>query len=357
MRIGIDVSQVIYETGVSAYTRNLVENLLKIDAENQYILFGGALRGLGKLKTAIGGKDVKTFPIPPTLADFIWNRLHKIPIEWLIGKVDVFHSSDWTQPPSCAFKVTTIHDLVPLKYPKLSHPRIVAAHKMRLKHVKSEVDRIIVPSQQTKEDLVEEGFDKDKIRVIPEAPDSIFKPAKRLEIERARRKYKIAGEYLLAVGVSPRKNTKRIIQAYEKIGHQEDLKLVLIGEPVKTIEKVPGVIAVGHVPLRDLPALYSGAEVLVYPSLYEGFGLPILEAFKCETPVVTSNLGSMKEICENMAVLVEPESYNSIADGIMRALNTQGSLVRRGLAKVRKFTWEKTARKTLEVYQDGEISH
>lgn len=356
MKIAIDVSQIIYETGVSTYTKNLVGNLIKLDKDNQYILFGGSLRGLSRLKrtmTTIQGKySLMTFPIPPALADFLWNRLHVFSIERLIGKIDVFHSSDWAQPPTRAFKVTTVHDLVPLKYPELSHPRIVAAHKMRLKHVKKEVDRIIVPSRQTKEDLIEEGVSQERIRVIPEAPDPIFEPSKKLEVERVKRKYAIRGKYLLTVGISLRKNTQRIVQAYEKIGLQGDLKLVLVGKPLKMTKKVPGTITTGHVPLQDLPALYSGAQALVYPSLYEGFGLPILEAFKCEIPVVTSNLGSMKEICENTAVLVDPKSPNSIADGIIKAIKSRSSLVKKGIAKMKQFSWEKTAEQTLKVYKE-----
>lgn len=357
MRIAIDISQIVYETGVSTYTKNLVENLLKIDKVNEYVLFGGSLRGLSKLKSAMrkvhGKYHLMIFPIPPTLADFLWNRLHFFSTERLIGKIDVFHSSDWTQPPSKAFKVTTIHDLVPIKYPELSHPRIVAAQRMRLNRVKKEVDRIIVPSRQTREDLVTDGFNENKIRVIPEAPDPIYKPAKKPEIDKVKRKYRIEGRYLLAVGASPRKNTKRIIEAYEEIGHKEGLKLVIIGELAEKIRKTSQVLSLGHIPTRELPALYSGAEVLVYPSLYEGFGLPILEAFRCKIPVVTSNLGSMKEICENVAVLVNPESSDSIAAGILKAQKARNSLVKEGITKVRNFSWEKTATKTLEVYQEG----
>ncbi|KKQ96568.1 MAG: hypothetical protein UT23_C0029G0007, partial [Candidatus Woesebacteria bacterium GW2011_GWA1_39_12] len=107
MKIAIDISQSIYGTGVSWYTRSLVENLLTLDDQNEYLLFGGSLRRLGELRKFAKGKY---YPIPPSLADFIWNRLHVLPIENLIGEVDVFHSSDWTQPPSKAFKVTTVHD-------------------------------------------------------------------------------------------------------------------------------------------------------------------------------------------------------------------------------------------------------
>src|SRR3989337_3862196 len=142
MKVGIDISGVIYETGVSVYTKNLVENLLKIDTLNEYVLFGGSLRRFGELQGKALSLLAKRpnckatiYPIAPSLAHFLWNRLHVFPIENLVGKIDVFHSSDWTQPKTKAFSITTIHDLVPLLYPKLSHPKIVSTHRARLKWV------------------------------------------------------------------------------------------------------------------------------------------------------------------------------------------------------------------------------
>ena len=140
MKICIDISAVPYETGVSWYTRHLVSKLLEIDKTNEYILFGGSFRrkeDLRKYHITVPGNSVsKFYTFPPTLADLVWNRLHKLPIERFVGKIDVFHSSDWTQPPSNAYKVTTIHDLVPIRFPKMSDPKIVSVHKRRLKWVR-----------------------------------------------------------------------------------------------------------------------------------------------------------------------------------------------------------------------------
>ncbi len=358
MKIAIDISSIIYGTGVSVYTKNLVENLLKIDKKNEYILFGGSLRRFEELRKCIhyyratvhGNSATKVYPIPPLLADIIWNRLHILPIEKLIGKVDVFHSSDWTQPPSSACKITTIHDLVPLKYPKLSHPKIVAVHKRRFRHVKKEVDRIIVPSQTTKDDLVKLEIKENRIVVIPEAPDSINKPAKVKEIDTLKKRLRIGNRYILAVGITPRKNLERTIEAYEKVKFN-GLKLAVVGEPkTKTYEK-RGVVYLGHVSKEDVPVLYSGAEVLVYPSLYEGFGLPILEAFVCKTPVVTSNFGAMAEVAGKATVLIDPYSINSIAEGIEKALGNRKEFIKKGLIRVKDFSWKKTAKMTLETYK------
>jgi len=359
MKIAIDVSSVIYGTGVSVYTKNLVENLLKIDKENEYILFGGSLRRSGEIKewlTTFKGQAFKAsfegrvFLIPPTISDIIWNRFHVLPIEKLIGKIDVFHSSDWTQPPSGAFEVTTIHDLVPLKYPKLSHSKIIAVHKRRFKYIKKEVDKIIVPSQTTKDDLAKLGIKEDKITVIPEAPDSIYKPTKVKEINALKKRLRIGSRYVLAVGITPRKNLERTIEAFEKV-KSGGMKLAVVGEPKTKIYEKRGVIYLGYISKKEMPTLYSGAEVLVYPSLYEGFGLPILEAFTCKVPVVTSNMGSMKEVAGKATVLVDPYSVDSIAKGIEKAIGNRKDLVKKGLTRVKYFSWEKTAEMTLEVYK------
>jgi len=362
MKVAIDISSIIYGTGVSVYTRNLVETLHKIDKRDSFILFGGSLRRRYELTTFLSSfkgerMQSKVFPIPPTLADFIWNKLHIINIEKLIGGVDVFHSSDWTQPPTPSFKVTTIHDLVPLKYPKLSHPRIVSAHSARMKWIIKEVDRVIVPSKTTMTDSVKLGVDAEKIRVIPEAADPIFKSAKMVDVERLKRKYRISGKYLLSVGIGPRKNTERLIRSFEKIKAETGMKLVIVGHKYVDTGQERGVIYLGHVSQIEMPILYSGAEAFTYPSLYEGFGLPILEAFACKTPIVTSDFGSMKEVAGNGAVLVDPYNVESITEGIRKALNIKNTLIKKGISQIKKFSWEKTARETLKVYQESEKSN
>lgn len=356
MRIAIDVSQIVYGTGVSQYTVELVNNLLKIDHDNEYLLFAGTLRRKQDILKVF--PQTKVFPIPPTLGDFIWNRLHILPIEKLIGKVDVLHTSDWTEPPSKAFKITTIHDLSPFLYPNL-FPRdairnIVKAHKAKLKLVGEEADRIIVPALSTKNDLVKLGFNGKIIRVIPESVSGVFKKSSVHEIENIKRKYKIFGDYVLGVGIDPRKNTERIIKAFEKAAPGKDIKMVFVGTPKYTrIKESRNLRVLGRVNTSDLISLYSGANALIYTSLYEGFGLPILEAFACGTPVVTSNVSSMPEVAGNAAVLVDPYDINSISEGIKKALSGPKGLIEKGYARVKDFSWEKTAKMTLDVYREA----
>lgn len=362
MKIAIDSSQILYETGVSRYTKNLIEGLLQIDKENQYIIFGGSLRRYIELKNRLKGFKLKNnhniftkvFPLPPKFMDFIWNRLHTLPIERLVGDIEVLHSSDWAQPPTKAYKITTVHDVIPIKYPKLSHPTIVSTHERRFNIVKRDVDAIICPSEATKTDLINLGVPLHKIFVIPEAPEPIFKAAKKNQIQKIKTKFRIEGDYLISVGITPRKNVERIIQAYEQVRVGKKLKLVVVGEAKTDIPYRRGVIFTGHVQSNELAILYSGAEVLVYPSLYEGFGLPILEAFSCKVPVVTSSFGSMREAAGTSAVLVDPYSVVSIAEGIRKAIDTRSLLVKKGSERVKIFNWTDIARSTLQLYQKSQ---
>lgn len=159
MKIGIDISQTVYQgTGVASYTKKLVQNLLKADKKNEYTLFFSSLRR--KSPDFVGllshpHLKVKTFRIPPVILDFLWNKQHIFPIECFIGKVDVFISSDWTQPPAKKAKlVTIVHDLTPWRFPETFDKKIIDVHKRRMRWVKKECDLIICDSKATKKDLV-----------------------------------------------------------------------------------------------------------------------------------------------------------------------------------------------------------
>lgn len=355
MRIAIDLSQILYGTGVSHYRENLVKNLLKNDSENEYLLFGGALRQFNNLKKKIasfeGKYDSKVFPIPPRLADFVWNKIHKLPIEKLIGQADVVHTSDWSEPPSNMNKVTTIHDLVALKFPKITPRVIVETHRERLKWVYKESKRIIVPSMATKADLISLGFEEERISVVYEAPN--LDKSSQDEVVIVKKKYGIHEDYIIAIGVNPRKNVKGIIDGYHLSKFGKNLKLIIVGEKINTkLEDERGVRFLGYIPDSDLSPLLTGAKVLVFPSFYEGLGIPILDAFKCEVPVVTSNISSMPEVAGGAAVLVDPNDVNSIAKGIEDALSKPKTLISKGLKRVSDFSWTKTADETLEVYKE-----
>lgn len=168
MKIGIDVSQLAYpNTGVANYLDNLVRALVKSDSQNEYILFFSSLRGKLNLKISANNVKIKKFKLPPTLLDLLWNRLHVLPIEKFIGPVDVFISSDWTEPPAKAKKATILYDLIVFKYPQETAKKIISTQKRKLKWVKKESSAVMCISEGTKKDASEIlGIDKSKLSVI-----------------------------------------------------------------------------------------------------------------------------------------------------------------------------------------------
>ncbi len=330
IKVCLDISQIAHNGGVATYTKHLADELSKIkDIELIPLYYSLRKPYTGPLK------QVKTVNLPPTLAEILFNRFRKPHLESLLGQdIDVFHSSDWVQPKTYAKKVTTYHDVVPLKYPQWSHPKIVAVHKRRLALVEQEIDQVIVVSEATKEDLVScSKIDPQKIKVIYEAADESYKPLDEKLVEAFREKYKLPKHFLLAIGgIGARRNLEVIKEA------ADSLPLVITGQTITRLSD------------EEMPLLYNAADALVYASLYEGFGLPILEAMQCGTPVVTSNRSSMIEIAGDAAVLVYPTNAGAVRKGIKEALSQKSDLSRKGLNRAKQFSWEKTAEQTAQIY-------
>jgi glycosyltransferase involved in cell wall biosynthesis len=364
MRIGIDISQIVYEgTGVATYTANLVSSLMQIDSKNDYILFGSTLRRQEKLNQFIqklhnGHFSKKFYAFPPKILELMWNKLHASNIESFIGQVDIFHSSDWTEPPANCMKITTIHDMLVYKHPEYLNKRIINTQRQKLEWVKKETDVVIADSKSTKQDIIDYlKIPENKIKVIYLGVDPIFSPQNHEQIEAVKRKYNIGGEYLLCVGTrEPRKNLANTILAFKQLKYRNE-DLVIVGNIGwgKDIEESHNIKVLNFVSRADLPFIYSGAKVFIYPSLYEGFGLPILEAMACGVPVVTSNQGSLLEL-SGPSYVVDPSSVDSIAKALTTFNNMSAkdgqTIIKSGLKHVAQFTWEKTAVQTLEVYKN-----
>lgn len=333
LRVGFDISQLAHKGGVATYTRNLTAELSK-NKNLEMVYFYSSLRRPYKGNL----KNVKSFKLPPTLFEILFNRWRNVSIEKFIGPVDIFHSSDWTQPKSKAKKVTTYHDVVPLKYPQWSHPKIVAVHKRRLKLVEKEADCVIAVSESTKRDLLEVSkIPEDKITVIYEGPTADFRQRFAEDIKAFKEKYKLPERFVLAIGgVGERRNLGRIKQACK------DYNLVIAGQSLPWLS------------IEELELLYTSAEALLYCSLYEGFGIPILDAFSCRLPVITSDTSSMPEVGGDAAMYVDPLSSEDIKkklDMVMNDKKLRDSMVRKGLEQVRQFSWEKAAEQTMRVYR------
>jgi|CXWL01.1.fsa_nt_gi glycosyltransferase involved in cell wall biosynthesis len=357
MKIAIDISQIIYGTGVSVYTRNLVSHLVKMYPHDHFLLFGGSLRRrrelnifTNRLKT-----ESKFYSMPPKFVDLLWNSFHIYPIENIIGQVDVVHTSDWAEPPSKLPKVTTVHDLIPFKYPQTTQDGVRVAHKKRLAWVSKESALILAVSQATKVDLIDLlKIDDERIIVTPEGVESFYSPQSPSLIETVKSKFQITGDYIFSLStLEPRKNQQRLIEAYKIVKeHFPGLKLVLGGRTGwgEGLRPTEGVIMPGYIPDADLPALYSGCLAYVLPSLYEGFSLSHLQAMACGSSVVGSQISSMPEVIGQAGQLVDPISVADIAKGIIKAIKGRGLYGQKAIKRARLFSWEETAKLTHDAY-------
>jgi len=375
MKVGIDITSIIYGRGVSRYTSNLVSQLAQ-RKDVDLMLYGSSFRQLEVLITfakqvneerVFARNDIPTFfqKYPPTLIDWLWNRLNMNKIQILMPGITVFHSWDWQQPPDKDLPlVSTIHDLAILKFPETAHPKILKHHTQAWKILKERNAEIIAVSQTTKKDCIELlGFSPDNIHVIYEAlPKEVMHIAEHIEedvYEKMKKKLKLDKPYLLFVGTrEPRKNLLRLIEAWQAM--KSEVELLVVGEEgwdesVKLSKMGKQPRFMGRVSDRELAVLYSEAEVFVFPSLYEGFGLPILEAFYHGVPVVTSNVSALPEVAGNAAELVNPLSVDSIQQGIEKVLNEnredQQKRMQRMIIRLQLFSWRKAADETMKIYR------
>lgn len=358
LHVGLDISAIPYNRGVSRYTANLARALYKQKTQVALRVIGASRRQQDVLhdfsKTELPGVLCKVLPYPVKIMDIVWNRLHLLSPELFLGKLDVFHSWEMQPPLSKAALVTTIHDLAMLRYPKTADPYVLAMNMRSWVHIKKEAKAIIAVSEATKKDIVELlGIEPERIHVVYEAiPDEA-----RLRLTSTRQQeilsdFGLNRPYILFVGtMEPRKNLRRLIQAWKPLKKTYDL--VLAGAAGwEQVGDEEGLRKLGVVSNEQLAALYGGAAVLAYPSLYEGFGFPILDGFYHGVPVVTSNLSSMPEIAGDAAVLVNPMEPESIRKGLEAALSKRDFYIKKGKQQIKKFSsWDRVAEQTIAVYE------
>jgi len=351
MKICIDIQSVIaHQTGVARYTLELVKGLSEICGKDDVVL--SYFNFLGKYK---GPENFSNKPIrimPGRIYNQLWKRLHFPPYNWLAGDYDVYHFPNFCLPPLNHGKsIITVHDLAFMRYPEYIEPKNLAFLMQEIPRSLQNANKIIAVSDFTKNELVEIfKVDPSKVNVIYEGIDESFKKVEK-------KKLNLPDSYILFVGtLEPRKNIEGLIQAFN-ICRPKGHKLLVAGEKgwlfdgifkiVKELGLEEDVLFLGYVPQEDLPELYSRAKVLVFPSFYEGFGFPPLEAMACGVPVVSTKF----EVLGDTARFIDPKNPKDIAKGIEDVLKSPEGWVNKGLDHVKRFTWERTAQQTLELYK------
>jgi glycosyltransferase involved in cell wall biosynthesis len=302
---------------------------------------------------------VKHLPLPRVALYEAWHRLRRPAVERATGTVDVIHATSIAMPPKTAPLVVTIHDLAWLHEPRHFTRRGISFFNRGLALALKDADLVMCPSRATLRDCAEKGFARDRLRLVPMGTDITI--ATDVSVEKARRQYGLPERYLLWIGtIEPRKNLPRLLEAYRNL--DTDIPLVL-GGPAGWNEDLETLVApvrhkvrvIGFVPQADLAPLYRGATLFCFPSLLEGFGLPVVEAMAQGTPVVTSRGTSTEEIAEGAGVLVDPLDPGSIRDGMEEVLALPGraeELSRAGLARASDYTWGRTAGLVADAYRE-----
>jgi glycosyltransferase involved in cell wall biosynthesis len=336
VRIAYDVTPLSHpRTGVGNYILGALEGMLNADGGHELVAFGPvSVRGRATLDAALQGTQVERRTVTVPFAHAVrrlWSALGRPATERFIDDFDVLHFTDWLQPPQCAgVRATMIHDLGPLHFPQRLHRRTVRMHSANAQAAKR-CDVVFTNSEYTARDIVTTlGIPRGRIRVAYPGVDEHFAPAGP--------RHDAGRPYAFSTATDDwRKNGATVRAAARDF---DELTFLSLGD-------------LGYVDSARLALLYRGASVFVYPSLFEGFGIPVIEAMACGVPCVVSSHPSLDEASGNAAIRVAPEDPRAIADAVREALMRRDELVPLGLAHARRFTWLETGRIHLQGYAEA----
>jgi glycosyltransferase involved in cell wall biosynthesis len=365
VRIGIDARK-LHDFGIGTYIRNLLRHLARLDRDSEFVLLcrpedAPALASLGP----------NFRPIVERAPNYSIAEQLRVPVVLQRERVTLFHAPHYVLPPLVRCRsVVTIHDCIHLMFPQYLPNRIALAYaRTSIRLAARRATRVLTVSESSKRDILRfVDTEPEKIDVIYNAYDERFGVEPREEdVVRVRERFQLHDEFVLYVGnVKPHKNLERLIEAFDRVRKRglDHLKLVIIGDEISKYTSLRRAVHkhqlhkyvrfLGYVPEETLAVMYRLAGVFVFPSLYEGFGLPPLEAMASGTPVVTSNVSSLPEVAGDAALLVDPYDPESIAGGIERVLTDEQlrrDLRRKGVARAKQFSWEQSVGRVREIYE------
>ena len=355
MRIAFDVSPLSHPLlGIGNYIRGSLGGLVEVAGdEHEVVAFAPtSLRGPDRIRAALEGVDVelRTWRLPFSHAlRTSWSALGRPSAERLLGDVDVLHFSDWMFPPQRAgVRATTIHDLVPLHHPEWTTARTRSMHARKYRNAAQTCDVVYVNSEYTGRDVVETlEIEPERVKVARPAVKDVFRPDGPAS--------DLGAPYVLTVAtLEPRKNLQTLVEAHRLLAG--DLLLAVVGAEGWGEQPFLGdsrIRRLGFVSDEELARLYRGASVAVYPSRFEGFGIPVLEAMACGCPVVSSAHPSLDEASGGAAVRAEPEDPAAIAEAVEQALGEREGLSAAGIEHAKRFSWRAVGEIFLRGYEEA----
>jgi glycosyltransferase involved in cell wall biosynthesis len=365
-------------TGIGQYVFNLSNELFRQDKENKYIIYAYIFLGkkftspFKKLPSNVHFKLIRY--LPSKIVNIVSRRLSPLPVDLLTAtSPDIILFTNFVRGPIAtnAKTITIIYDLSFILFNEFSSSK---NSELLLKQVPKSIsksDRIVTISQNSKQEIINQYNVKPaKIEIVnPAINHAVYRPANKQGIDSVKTKYGIKGQYILYTGtLEPRKNIVGILEGYSILSKNilSSYTLVLAGgkgwldEEIE--ERLAGlkelnIIKTGYVADEDLPALYSGATVFVYPSFYEGFGMPPLEAMACGTPVITSNNSSLPEVVGEAGIMIDAKDTGALTKSIEKVISSkklQNEMIKKGIKQAKKFSWEESAKKLYELIQSIE---
>jgi glycosyltransferase involved in cell wall biosynthesis len=372
VRVAIEYTAALNQrAGIGRFVRNLVASVLAQDTDDQFVLLHAALNGTDPAVLP-RGRNVSTSEVhlPERWLTILWHRLRvPLAVESFTGPVDIFHAPDFVLAPvRRARRVVTVHDLAFLLYPECADARLRGYLMNVVPRSVQRADFVVADSANTRNDVIcLLGAAPERTAVVPGGVEPRFQPASAESVAELRGRLGLTAPFVLSIGmIEPRKNWQGLIRAYSQARGRHGLphQLVIAGprgwlwESIfEERERSPfrnDIVFLGFVADHDLPTLYTAADLFAFPSFYEGFGLPPLEAMACGTPVVVSDAASLPEVVGDAGLAVSAEDIDGLAEAMASAV-LDGPLRERlraaGLARAAQFSWPAAAARQLEVYR------